>query len=246
MKRIIILILLTVSLVVSAQRMELYMYNSYKYIALYAYGLQRDVVRTNSEMRTAQFNGDGTGVLKRHHTTKGFDERIGDEGYNCNDKISFAFMVAPYNVDKDGHHTSTEKLTWAEASGWDSSLNSDGGNYNTETGVGNGESIIASSPTGCSAYRGPNGTDKAGEWRLPTQREIQVMFTVIEQSLDYIAADDVEHEIIEGVYWSATEFYDSGTKAWSISSITGQPLYEPKTETRMVRCVKDIYEPINN
>ncbi|MFR9650637.1 MAG: hypothetical protein SNG35_01250 [Rikenellaceae bacterium] len=258
MRPILYIILVIVPMLSFGQRMEIYTYESFKYIALYAYGLQRDVVKTNAEMKAAQMNGDGTGVMRRHHTTKGFDERIGNEGYNANDKISFAFMIAPRNVDVDGTETTKAVLlTWAEASGWDTSLNSGSGEYyDTATGVGVGESILATEATGCAAYRGMNGKDNPGDWRLPTQREIQIMFTVIEQSLGYVASGEVDHEIIEGVYWTSTEFYSSDApgSAWSISSITGQPIYDKKdninaasgvNENRMARCVKDIYETIN-
>lgn len=245
---------MVIPFVASAQRIELYTYNSFTYVMLRAYGLQRDVVKSNAEMRASQMNSDGTGVMRRHHTTKGFDERIGADGYNANDKISFAFIVAPRNVRADGSETSTKDenngdlITWAEASGWDTSLNTATGEaLDTFTGLGTGESILASKPTGCAAYRGMNGTDKMGEWRLPTQREIQVMFTVIEQSMGYIYNKEVDHEIIQGIYWTSTEFFDSTSvfKAWSISSITGRPNYDEKSKKRMARCVKDIYETIN-
>lgn len=249
MKKIVLIIFALIPMLATAQRMELYTYNSSTFIALYAYGLPREVVKTNDEMKASQMNGDGTGVVKRHHTTKGLDERIGDDGYNANDKISFAFIIAPYNIDINGEHTSSGEttLTWSEASGWDTSMDSQyaSEDYDTTTGIGTGESILADTPTGCAAYKGINGKDKPGDWRLPTQREIQVMFTVIEQSLDYIVSGDVTHEIISGNYWSATEFYDYGSKAWSISSITGRPSYDSKSLTHMARCVKDIYETIN-
>ncbi len=252
MRQIIIwLLLLVTPFVALAQRMDIYIdkdFNADKYIALYAYGLQRDVVRTNSEMKAAQFNGDGTGIMKRHYTTLGSDEKIGDDGYSCNDKMSFAFVIAPYNVDKDGNHTHDPdtKLTWAIASGWAPSLDTQISNRDINN-VGIGESIAATDPTGCAAYKGINGNDEPGDWRLPTQREIQVMFTVIEQALDYIQSGVVTHQIINGDYWTSTEFYNSGAawSAWSMNSIIGKPNYDVKTNMRMARCVKDIYEPIN-
>ncbi len=251
MRVVLFVIFAIVPLFASAQRMEVYTYNSFKYLSLYSYGLPREVVKTNAEMRASQSNGDGTGVVKRHHTTKGFDERIGEDGYNVNDKLTFAFISSPYNVDIDGKHTSStdDIMTWAEASGWDTSINSgEGESYNTETGVGEGESILAAEPTGCAAYRGMNGTDNPGDWRLPTQREMQVMFTVIEQALEYSVSNEVVSEVLEGSYWTSTEFYSSDAPgySWSLSTITGCPLYELKSEKRMVRCIKDIYESIND
>ncbi|MFI3281530.1 MAG: hypothetical protein R3Y44_06115 [Rikenellaceae bacterium] len=250
MRRLALLILLITPLVASAQRMEVYTYNSFNFLSLYSYGLQRSVVKTNAEMRASQMNGDGTGVTKRHHTTKGVDERIGDAGYNANEKITFAFIASPYNVDINGQHTSStsDVMSWSEASGWDTSIDVGAGEYyDITTGVGVGVSTLAETPTGCAAYRGMNGTDKEGEWRLPTQREMQVMFTVIEQALGYIQSGEVESEVLDGIYWTSTEFYASGAPGygWSISTITGFPLYELKTERRMVRCIKDIYETIN-
>ncbi|MFI3295209.1 MAG: DUF1566 domain-containing protein, partial [Rikenellaceae bacterium] len=130
----------------------------------------------------------------------------------------------------------------------DTSLDTgDGESYNTSTGVGVGESILASEPTGCAAYRGPNDADNPGDWRLPTQREMQVMFTVIEQALGSIASGEVESEVVEGVYWTSTEFFtaDAPGYAWSLNTITGRPMYELKSVPLMVRCIKDIYESIN-
>lgn len=252
--------MLVIPFVASAQRMELYTYNNFKYIALYAYGLPRDVVKTNSEMREAQYNRNGTGVMRRHHTTKGVDQRIDDitnggggEGYNCNDKLTFAFMIAPYNVDINGNPTHSKEtlLTWSEASGWDTAIDSEIKAYDESvggTGIGDGESELAAEPTGCAAYKGMNGMDEAGDWRLPTQRELQVMFTVIEQSYGHIVSGAVTHEILEGYYWSSTEFYASGATghAWSIYTATGRPQDDPKSIRRMARCVKDIYETIND
>lgn len=246
MRKILLLILLSVPCFAFAQRMELYTYRSFPYLATYAYGLPREVVKTNSEMREAQFNGDGTGVMKRHYTYKGVNERIGDKGYNANKKITFAFIVAPYNVDINGEHTSTEKLTWSQASGWDTSFDTSTSEYVDVNGVGVGESVLAAKPTGCAAYKGMHGTDKPGSWRLPTQRELQVMFTVIEQALTYIENNEVEHEIQQGLFWSSTELISTGLpQSWSMSSETGFPVYETRTNQCYARCVKDIYEPIN-
>ncbi len=254
MKRILLVILLIAPILCYGQRMEVYTYNSFNYLALYAYGLPRSVVKTNAEMRESTTNGDGTGIMRRHHTTKGVDDALGDDGFNANKKLSFAFMASPYNVNRFGKHTSTtdqegDLMTWSEASGWDTSIDVIAGEYTYITsGVGEITYDIAETPTGCAAYKGMNDTDKEGDWRLPTQREIQVMFTVIEQALVHIQSGDVVSEVLDGVYWTSTEFFSVANygQGWSISNITGQPQDERKTELRMTRCVKDIYETIND
>lgn len=247
MKKFLVILAIIFPLVASAQRMELYVYNNYNYLSLYAYGLPREVVKTNAEMRAALSNGDGTGVMLRHHTTKGVDQAFTSEGYNANEKMSFALLIAPYIINADGEHTSTAnddcEMTWEEASGLVSS---------------NGTYIENPEPTGCAAYKGPGGIDKAGDWRLPTQRELQMMFTVVEQAIELLSSGVVDGEAATGTYWTSTEFYsgystssndleyiDTADKVWTVNNSTGQTAHEYPTSKGMIRCVRDIYETIN-
>lgn len=241
-----------------AQRIEVYTdanNQNIKYLAVYAYGLPREVVKTNDEMRSSMFessDGSQAGVIRRHHTSKGIDEVIGSEGYNGNQKLSFAFVVAPHNVDSSGNHTQETWATssWSQASGWDTTLDTELANeLYLENAVGEGASTLASTPTGCAAYAGPNGGEQ-GQWRLPTQREMLMMFTVIDQAVELIRGwSTEEYSIVSGDYWTATELNPGGGtsawKAWYVSNITGFTTHDAKTKGYLTRCVKDIYETIN-
>ncbi len=246
MKKIVLILAILIPTLVSAQRIEVYLYNSYKYISLYAYGLPREIVKTNDEMRASMSNGNGTGVTRRHHTSKGYDQAITSEGYNNNLKLSFAFRIAPYNVDRDGKHiaegVTDYGISWTAASG------------RTDD-----RTAIASPTTGCAAYRGPQGTDNPGDWRLPTQRELQVMFTVIEQSYSYLESGEVKGSITDGAYWTSTEFdsgyneaegklpyIDGADHIWAVRSTTGETFHTTNYEVFFARCVRDIYETIND
>ncbi len=247
MKKILTVLAILLPLLASAQRMEVYVYNNYNYLSLYAYGLPREIVKTNAEMRASLSNGDGTGVMLRHHTTKGIDQAVTAEGYNTNEKVSFALLIAPYIISASGEHTNTEssncEMTWEEASGMI---------------LQNGVYVENPQPTGCAAYTGPGGIDKAGDWRLPTQRELQMMFTVVEQAVELLGAGAADGEAAVGTYWTSTEFssgYNMGSaslsyidttdKMWTVDNSTGQTTHEFPDVTNMIRCVRDIYETIN-
>ncbi len=247
MKKILTVLAILFPLVASAQRMEVYVYNNYNYLSLYAYGLQREVVKTNAEMRASLSNGDGTGVMLRHHTTKGVDQAVTSEGYNANEKVPFALLIAPYIINAKGEHTTTSAedcvMTWEEASG----LIADGNGY-----------IENPEPSGCAAYKGPGDNDKPGDWRLPTQRELQMMFTVIEQAIELLSSGVVDGEAATGTYWTSTEFsstYEEGSddleyidttdKAWTVNNSNGQTTHGYPTDKNIIRCVRDIYETIN-
>ncbi len=247
------------------------------YIAIFAYGLPRDIVHTNSQMSNSIYGGSiysgfgitppsittggyigAYGVTQRHHTTKGVDYEITPDGnaangtgYNVNHKIAFAYLVAPYNVDRDGNpdKESTEMLNWCVASGWDEALlnelaythSSDG------IGVGKGASTLATTPTGCAAYRGIGGKDNPGTWRLPTQRESQVMFTIIEYAIALNVQYEIENTMAAGEYWTSTELFASGAnwKAWANSSTSGSVANYEKSSLLYARCVRDIYYKVN-
>lgn len=236
---------------VCAQRLEVVESNGYNYLAVYAYGLPREVVKTNDQMRASKTGKDGLGLMRRHETNKGEEYAVGDDGYAANEKLSFAFCIAPHNIGSDGLHVEESSsgdsglLTWTKASGWSSDIDDD---LSTDKG-GSVDSITPEEPTGCAAYRGAEGKDEAGSWRLPTQREAQTMFTIMGQATALVASGLVENHIVDGDYWTATEFSnaDAPWKAWSIKTTTGYTYHEERTAyyTKYARCVKDIYESIN-
>lgn len=137
MKKIVLFILFIFPIFAIAQRVEVVAVNKLTgevrrstscdvdtedlYIAIFAYGLPRDIVRTNAEMRSSIYSGGDSGykvssvsstssntnvgyigaygVTQRHHTTKGLDEPITPNGYTAtgtgydvNHKISFGAL----------------------------------------------------------------------------------------------------------------------------------------------------------
>lgn len=250
MKKYILLAIILLPLAAMAQRVEAYEdEHGDFYYTVYGYGLPREVVKKNSEMRASMYNG----VFRRHHTTKLIEGAIDDtyiEGYNCNLKISFAYAIAPYNVDIDGEHTtSTDGLTWTQASGWDSTMDDQGASMNLYgTGEGSATAKVAETSTGCAAYRGINGEDAPGTWRLPTQREAMVMLTIIDQVVNNPDAR-VTNYIDETEVWTATEFFGSADywQAWVIDPILSIAIHEVRTSAtkKSARCVKDIYFDVN-
>ncbi len=249
------------------------------YIAIFAYGLPRDMVRTNMEMQQSMYSTStystlvltatggyigATGVTQRHHTTKGIDEPIttdgndtDDEGHNVNHKITFAYLIAPYNVDSSGNQDteSTTILDWCVASGWDITLLEENGHTGSSgvsgdgIGPGKGAYTLPADPTGCAAYQGIGGNDPKGSWRLPTQRESQVMFTIIEQAMELSATYSLDVAIVSGDYWTSTEFFAASTspwKAWANNSISGSVTHLDKTTGCYARCIRDIYYNVND
>ncbi len=255
-----IILLMTFMFVVTglkAQQLKIYRdeENNFDYFAVYAYGLPREVVKTNAEIKESKFGE--TGITHRHHTTKthespilggGVADDIYRDGRNANIKVSFAFLIAPYNVDKFGEEIMPEEtnntVDWYAASGW----------MPTYDKISS-ESVPNPSPTGCAAYTGHHKTDKAGSWRLPTQREAMIMFTVMEHALTLENGGSVENHIVNGPFWTSTEFnttLDGGAIGdwivWRLNTTMGMLEHVDKFDAGQgfARCVKDIdNDPIN-
>lgn len=146
------------------------------------------------------------GATIRHTSTKGNGDNI-----NVNDKVPMRFIIAP--TDGGG-------VTWAVAMGFTTSANND---LNT-----NGEAAT----TGCANY---STTEYSrGSWRLPTQREMMLMWLFREGiNTIYSAAT------LSGVYWTATE--SVAAKAWYLDFSTTQPQsnVKEKNTSYKFRCVRD-------
>lgn len=115
-------------------------------------------------------------------------------------------------------------LTWAEASGWTTAAN-------TSAAPG----VIASPVTGCQFYSQLGAP--AGTWRLPTQREMMIIYLVRKEFLLNLAG--VVDLLLDGsVYWTSTS--NSATDAWVMDFATGVVSNRAKVNTARVRCVRDI------
>lgn len=84
----------------------------------------------------------------------------------------------------------------------------------------------------CKQYSGEGGA--AGQWRLPTYRELLVIFALHPQLLEkgnftaFTASN----------YWSCTE--DRATSVWAIIFSSGDTTGDIKTRLCQVRCVRDL------
>lgn len=82
--------------------------------------------------------------------------------------------------------------------------------------------------------------DKGDKWRSPTQRELQLIWTMHEglKKLDGFTPLDTED------YWSATYDISTDTKAYCVDFTNGKTYSSLKTSTYKysVRCIRDITE----
>ena len=84
----------------------------------------------------------------------------------------------------------------------------------------------------CKAYSGEGGA--AGTWRLPTQRELQMIWILHPQLIGKgsFTAFDASY------YWSSTE--TNATYAWNVNFSNGYVGTFSKTDAYRVRCVRDL------
>lgn len=161
-----------------------------------------------------------TGILKRH------TERSGNSGNpNVNDKVSPRFAVSPQDIALTGNSVQTD-MNWLEASGWSADA---GGNFNATA-------TPASPATGCAAYRGPSGTDAPGTWRLPTQREAQLMW-ILNDKLKTLPGFAT---LSEQEYWTGTECSGNLAFAYHLSKGSIYKGGKASSSLRRVRCVRDL------
>lgn len=93
---------------------------------------------------------------------------------------------------------------------------------------------LATATAACSAYAGPAGGE-AGQWRLPTQRELMLCWTMKKalEAQSGFTAWNTEF------YWSSTESSSVTTFAWYVYFINGDMGSKPKTNSYHVRCVRE-------
>lgn len=164
------------------------------------------------------FFTDKNGRVKRHILAK-----EGDTKYEESKKVSARFRVAPKDLPK---------MTWAEASGFDTTGNQS-------------EPNISLNPkeTGCAMYDVQN----PGRWRLPTSREL-VLIEMMEEAMAKTSNSTGFQKLTEGEsYWSATEKTDNGRTYHALSLGTNRYIEEVnrnalKTIPYFVRCIQDLPE----
>lgn len=136
-----------------------------------------------------------------------------------NAKVSPKFILAKV----DCVYNLNPLMTWAVASGWTTAANS-----SSNAGT------VASPATGCQGYSEIGYP--VGNWRLPTQREMLLIYLVRKEMLSLSGFVDF---LLNGTqYWCSTS--NSASEAWAMDMATGIMYNRSKTATYRVRCVRDI------
>ncbi|MBW9277170.1 DUF1566 domain-containing protein [Bacteroides fragilis] len=152
----------------------------------------------------------------RHQVSKGNGSNL-----SVNDRIPFRFIVAPTDVENNNKN-------WMAVQG----VNDGGQNQNPD--------FTTTANTGCRWY-GTVGAPGAGrQWRVPTQRELQLMW-MFREPIGLIYKDKpMEESGKTKRYWTSTE---KGTdQAWFFDFTPGIPYCDTQlksTANGMVRCVSD-------
>lgn len=142
-----------------------------------------------------------------------------NEGHtSVNDKAPFRFIIAPL----DG----SENKYWAASMGFNTGA--DGANTDLEASGG-------TASVGCRAY---GTTEFPTGWRMPTQREMMIMW-LFREGINAIYSTGKIGQDAETRYWTATE--DSADKAWylNFSATVPQSNTQTKATALKFRCVRD-------
>lgn len=112
--------------------------------------------------------------------------------------------------------------TWAAANGWLA---------NVDLGIID----VTIALTGCQSYGEALLLADAGQWRVPTQRELILIYLVhkeLESRSGFANFNTTDN------YWSSTQ--GVGTTAWAMNMNTGANFSAPRGNAYRVRCVKDL------
>lgn len=161
---------------------------------------------------------NNTGATIRHTVNAGNGNNV-----NVNSKLPFRILIAPSDV--------SGTLTWSQAMGF-----SDANNSNLNATADKAQS-------GCATYVPRPGDSFPGYaglttgWRLPTQRELQLMW-LLRDAIDqaFLPRYSVRNQL-KGTYWSSTE--EDATKAWYFNFDDPFCNSALKTVQYKVRCVRD-------
>lgn len=132
-----------------------------------------------------------------------------------NDRIPMRFIIAPTDV---------ANVTWMQAEG----AGDGNGNLNAD--------FRSTAATGCRSYK--IAGDPNRKWRVPTQRELQLMWLFREPVGIIYPAAQMEN-VSSKIYWAATE--EDAANAWYFDFKQGMPQcsWQLKTTSSNVRCVSD-------
>lgn len=159
------------------------------------------------------------GATIRHQVSKGNGGNL-----SVNDKIPFRFIVAPTDI---------ALANWLVMTGVTDANN---GNVNADF-------VNGISDSGCRHYGAKGQPGEGRTWRLPTQRELQLMW-MFREPIGYIYPQGgANAQPMESTntkkYWASTE--QGARYAWYFDFKTGTPAcnWQLKNSTAYGRCVSD-------
>lgn len=146
---------------------------------------------------------------------------MNSQNSTINNQLSPRFQVAKSDCLLNGS-TGAAIMTWAQANGWTTASDASGS-----------AGVVASPATGCNAYSETGFP--AGAWRLPTQREMYIIFFMRKE---LVAGQDSYTKMSAASYWTASNL--GSTLGWY--GITGNSTvgFGGKTSTFAVRCIRDL------
>lgn len=164
------------------------------------------------------------GTTIRHQVSKGNGGNL-----SVNDRIPFRFIVAPTDV--------SNPQPWSEAGGGKNDANK---NLNAELEMKAGydpANPVAANTIGCTYY-GTTGIGAGRKWRVPTQRELQLMW-IFREAIGIIYPTAPMENDASRKYWTATE--KGADNAWYFDFQKGKPAcaWQDKATASPVRCVSD-------
>lgn len=161
---------------------------------------------------TSFFTYLNNGRVKRH----AFRMRSIADPIEQSKKVSARFRVAPSDLPTE--------MTWAEASGFDSTGNLSEINMS-----------LKAEETGCAAY----GSANPGKWRLPTGREL-VLIEMMEEALAKTSDTGFQKLTAGKSYWSATEKNGSSAYLLVAYRYVDEDVLHLKSKANSVRCIQDL------
>ncbi|MCS3136917.1 DUF1566 domain-containing protein [Bacteroides ovatus] len=157
-------------------------------------------------------------------------------------KVSMHFIVSPNIVDSNGSASlSGETMNWATANGYLATANSN--IYSTDS---------YAVPKGCAMYKGKNGKDEKGTWRVPTLREASLIMIFYKELEATSAQTDFQPFVLPSSgtsgtdYWMATEYQGNYSNACYMRfypdaiAVQYRSSRSEKTDKYYLRCIRDI------
>lgn len=173
-KLLIIILLLLGTSSVQAQKVYMKTIKGVDHAVIDCTGMPKGSVKTQEEQKASK-TADGRVVRHYQHRLTAQSSYInGTTTAGANNKVSPRFLVGHCQIKDDGtpdtsSGTSFWAIQWHTAAGLEPAAD-----HNLDDSAS-----TLSAATGCAAYRGHSGSDPKGSWRLPTQRELMLIWTLL-------------------------------------------------------------------